>query len=457
MSSPRTTKAITNGRISRKRSTARSHAISLASLIKDGSFIFNVPKVSKMKNAVYATSKVKTIHDVKYQMSAAKVPLDAKNRHTLSFWVNCTPVKKDEIGTNWCCFADLEYRVLSKESSGKPAIAYSDTVVFNEKNKDFGWVDFHTWEELMSPSGGYIDKDTLRLEVIVRNQILFRTVKDCTLEVQEAVPQRRRLDDFASLLFNNTKLADVTFIVGEKTLPAHRFVLAAKSRAFENMLYITYKGEETITLSTKDVHPDAFVAVLRFFYRNELVVTPHLIKEIHRLARKWFLDVILKTTQIFICPDNFFDVLEYSQSDKDIQELTELEASCWSYLRLKTQKVLASEAFLTAKRFQVKKVIVSDDCVAPEYKIFYHVMNWGLRECERHGIPKYGENVRKCLDEVFFLIRFPLMTRKEFDNVKLAQVLRKEELDQLDAYFASSKKKEVYVPFPTQPRNTPLS
>lgn len=41
-------------------------------------------------------------------------------------------------------------------------------------------------------------------------------------------------------------------------------------------------------------------------------------------------------------------------------------------------------------------------------------MRWGEAECIRREMPVSPENVRAALGEVFYLIRFPLMSLEEF-------------------------------------------
>lgn len=69
-----------------------------------------------------------------------------------------------------------------------------------------------------------------------------------------------------AVMFNNSLMSDVTFIVGPKEssqkIPAHKYVLATGSSVFYAMFYGEL-AENSMEIDTPDVEPVAFLTLLR--------------------------------------------------------------------------------------------------------------------------------------------------------------------------------------------------
>ena len=64
------------------------------------------------------------------------------------------------------------------------------------------------------------------------------------------------------------------------------------------------------------------------------------------------------------------------------------------------------------------KAIVSSDYVAiPETHIFKAVVRWAERQCTMHGLKPTPDSLRRCLGDLIYTIRFPLMDPSEFANL----------------------------------------
>jgi hypothetical protein len=90
------------------------------------------------------------------------------------------------------------------------------------------------------------------------------------------------LDTLAELM-GNEFLSDVHFIVGQhrdgrasgQRIPAHRFMLSARSAVFEKMLYGPMKeGKANIDIEVPDMEPEAFLTMLKFVYTAKADLTP---------------------------------------------------------------------------------------------------------------------------------------------------------------------------------------
>ncbi|KAK3122196.1 hypothetical protein QOZ80_8BG0666300 [Eleusine coracana subsp. coracana] len=72
-------------------------------------------------------------------------------------------------------------------------------------------------------------------------------------------------------LLDCTVGADVSFVVGGETFPAHRSVLAAWSPVFKAELFGSMADAATTTITVQDMDPAAFEAMLRFMYTDALL------------------------------------------------------------------------------------------------------------------------------------------------------------------------------------------
>ena len=83
-----------------------------------------------------------------------------------------------------------------------------------------------------------------------------------------------------SAMFNNPLMADITFIVGPgpapRRVPAHRYVLATGSTVFYAMLYggLAVSDTDTEEVVVPDVDPDAFLAMLKYLYCDDIQLEP---------------------------------------------------------------------------------------------------------------------------------------------------------------------------------------
>ena len=169
----------------------------------------------------------------------------------LSFFFTGLPVEKLD---DWFCYVDAELQLLHPRNKQKK-IQFSGVVVLTtviEKNNFYGWDNFATWDEV-EPFVDREDKDKIKVEVIIRNQMLF-TVSNDMNSITEPIPTRKQMDHFIRPLFNSNQFADVHLQIGaEEQVPAHKLVLAAKSRLFQDLLYEKHVFDRVIDLKERGI------------------------------------------------------------------------------------------------------------------------------------------------------------------------------------------------------------
>jgi len=84
-----------------------------------------------------------------------------------------------------------------------------------------------------------------------------------------AVSEPSVLQDLASMLRGGDG-ADVTFVVGGRSFPAHRCVLAARSAVFRAELFGPMKEKAATRVKVDDMEPSIFEAPLHFVYTDTL-------------------------------------------------------------------------------------------------------------------------------------------------------------------------------------------
>uniref|UniRef100_A0AC34GR66 MATH domain-containing protein n=1 Tax=Panagrolaimus sp. ES5 TaxID=591445 RepID=A0AC34GR66_9BILA len=89
----------------------------------------------------------------------------AKNgfQKCFAFFLQCCPVTQSK---NWSCFASAELTLLSKNAE-VPNLTKKTSHLYTPKQKDWGYSCFLTWKDVMDESLGYIEDDTIDLEIVV--------------------------------------------------------------------------------------------------------------------------------------------------------------------------------------------------------------------------------------------------------------------------------------------------
>ena len=95
-----------------------------------------------------------------------------------------------------------------------------------------------------------------------------------------------RVSEFGSLLDDPTS-ADVTFVVNNERIPAHRIILAARSTYFRSMfssgMREAQRGNDIVI---QDTSPAAFRALLLYLYADELAFDDTLVVDVLRKAKE---------------------------------------------------------------------------------------------------------------------------------------------------------------------------
>uniref|UniRef100_A0A1B0AX67 BTB/POZ domain-containing protein 9 n=1 Tax=Glossina palpalis gambiensis TaxID=67801 RepID=A0A1B0AX67_9MUSC len=207
----------------------------------------------------------------------------------------------------------------------------------------------------------------------------------------------------------NEDYSDVTFIVENQRLPAHRVMLAARSEYFRALLY------GGLSESTqKDIHlkvpVEAFKALLRYIYSGHLFLSQmdeDNILDTLGLANQYGLTelelAISDYLVQYLALNNACAILDAAR----LYNLEKLTKVCLTFMDRNAADILQHETFKNLSKESLEEILRRDSFFAPEVQIFLAVWEWG----------KHNRNVD--IQSVVSYVRLPLMNLEH-----LLQVVR---------------------------------
>ncbi|CAG7734320.1 unnamed protein product [Allacma fusca] len=246
-------------------------------------------------------------------------------------------------------------------------------------------------------------------------------------------------------------LSDVTFILGETTIPAHKLILSFASPVFDTMFNGSLPEQDCVTVT--DVCPDAFRVLLQHLYTSQYPIpedleqdpAPEELINVLYAARKYDIPELEKKVsshlEDLISLETFIPILEASL----LYEQASLENKCWHCLEYNSDKFFHSEAFLQLRESTLDLILRRDCLSITELKVFNQVLRWAEVECQRKNLdPGISANIRHVLGNVLPLIRFPTMKSHEFaDGPAASGVLTDQEVGSILLHICSTTRKPV--------------
>ena len=242
--------------------------------------------------------------------------------------------------------------------------------------------------------------------------------------------KRPTISERTKFIFNNELLSDVKFVVpallnesetrkSQKSIPAHKFVLAISSPVFFAMFY-GEMAETTGTIQLPDCAYESLLELFRYLYCDDVKLSGSNVMQVIYLAKKYMVPSLAdKCTEYLrkhLEASNVFSILPQAQKFED----KDLESRCWEVIESHTEQALISDEFLTLERSIVESVVKRDILKVKEVDLFRAVDRWATKELERQGKTPSRKIKREILgEEIVKAIRFPLISQKEFASVVL--------------------------------------
>ena len=259
--------------------------------------------------------------------------------------------------------------------------------------------------------------------------------------------KRPTISERTKFIFNNELLSDVKFVVpaslnesesrkGQKSIPAHKFVLAISSPVFFAMFY-GEMAETAGTVQLPDCDYESLLELFRYLYSDDVKLSGSNVMQVLYLAKKYMVPSLAdKCTEYLrehLEASNVFTILSQAQKFED----KDLENRCWRVIESHTEQALLSNEFLTLDRSVVESVVKRGILKVKEVDLFKAVDRWATKELERQGQTPGRKLKRKVLgEEIVKAIRFPLISMKEFASVALdCDILTEIEICDMIKYY----------------------
>ena len=262
--------------------------------------------------------------------------------------------------------------------------------------------------------------------------------------------KRPTISERTKFIFNNELLSDVKFVApgsniesesrkSQKSIPAHKFVLAISSPVFYAMFY-GEMAETASTIELPDCDYESLLELFRYLYSDKVNLTGRNVMQVLYLANKYLVPSLAgKCTEYLrehLEASNVFSILPQAQKfdDKDLEE------RCWNMIAWHSGEAVTSDDFVTLERSIVESVVKRERLNVKEVDLFKAVDRWATKEVERQGLTPDGEVKRRVLgEEIVNAIRFPLMSCNEFASVVLdCDILTKRELGVMIKHYGDA-------------------
>ena len=276
--------------------------------------------------------------------------------------------------------------------------------------------------------------------------------------------KRPNISERTKFIFNNELLSDVKFVApasnsesesrkSQKSIPAHKFVLAISSPVFYAMFY-GEMAETASTIELPDCDYESLLELFRYLYSDEVNLTGSNVMQVLYLAKKYLVPSLAGRCTEYLREhleaSNAFSILRHAQKFED----KDLEERCWNVIELHTEEAVTSDDFVTLERSIFESVVKRERLNVKEVDLFKAVDRWATKEMERQGLTPDGEGKRRVLgEEIVNAIRFPVMSYNQFASVVLdCDILTKRELGVMIKHYGDASLK-CPLPFIHSPRS----
>ncbi|KAI9564306.1 hypothetical protein GHT06_008044 [Daphnia sinensis] len=227
----------------------------------------------------------------------------------------------------------------------------------------------------------------------------------------------RSLSDNLNALLLSDNYQDITLIVENHRIPAHKIILASRSEYFRALLFGGLLESQKSEIELKGISAAAFHVLLKYVYTGYVSLSSmkeELVKDLLGLAHQYafpeleqsvsdYLKSILSQTNMCLV----YDVA-------NLYQLRALMEACRQYADKHATDILQSEAFLQLSPGTLCDLLQRDSFCVAEIEIFRAVLRWWHHNSYDDCIVK--EDTTNELNSVLKSVRLPLITLSELLN-----------------------------------------
>ncbi|XP_015035342.2 BTB/POZ domain-containing protein 9-like isoform X1 [Drosophila pseudoobscura] len=214
------------------------------------------------------------------------------------------------------------------------------------------------------------------------------------------------LADMESLCMDQL-FSDITFLVEDQRLPAHRMILGKRSNYFYGLLYggMSESKQDVIRL---EVPLEAFKIILGYLYSGTLPISQLDVNAIFK---------VLGLANMYGLLEVETAISEHLRQNLDVSNvcmildtarqfnLADLTMKCLNFVDRNTRPLLAHESFQMLSKESLEEVLRRDTLIAHELQIFRMVCKWS------------SHNRNEDIKSLVSLVRLPLISLQDLLNV----------------------------------------
>lgn len=195
---------------------------------------------------------------------------------------------------------------------------------------------------------------------------------------------------------------DVSLVVNNQKLNAHKNVLASNSDYFDRMFdsYFKERFQDKIEINITDVSFEILSTLVQFFYTSEIYITENNVQDLLISSSIFLLDEVqaacVNYIKKIIDAENCINMKDFANT----LGLNDLYSICMTYIINNFRLVANSKEFMKTNYDEIMLLIKNDDLFAKEDMVYDVVMNW----------IKYDPTTRsKYSSELLWYVRLPLV------------------------------------------------
>lgn len=357
---------------------------------------------------------------------------DEKNVDAL-IQIEANPVKRSNFpSTGWFAFCHMETYFFphGDSSSEKNYDAKRYQHLFREWNGEIeNSIIIKSCilsSDLSNESTGYLVDDVCCINVKIYHTVAFRVVPSVSIRAEPILP-RRHAEDFFRLLFHKTSYSDGRIINSGHIIPIHTLLLISRNTVVFGSMFTSpeFVKTRTIDITNCKFSNAAVLSVLRWLYRQELVMTSRLASRVYKVAHRWQIVPVLHACRCFIDQENIWSFLNLAKCYGD----DEMIACCLdAFDRLKSQP-FNTLGFSRANIDDIAKVVEMKSKLLDKSLIISALVGWA--RARSGNSETFTDEIVDLLKPVFALLEFDKLTAVERTTLIEEKNLSHQLLDQL--------------------------
>lgn len=172
--------------------------------------------------------------------------------------------------------------------------------------------------------------------------------------------------------------ADVSFIVENTKIPAHKMILSARCSYFQSMLFAGFSESKKAEIPL-NVPLDAFKAILKYIYTGCLSLAAldcHVIVDIYDLANQYGFDSLKNSLLKYLAGNLTLERCVYILNATILYSMDDLQATCMKFLDSNSIGLLEHDIFKALSLKSLCALLKRNTFYAEEIAIFKAICNW---------------------------------------------------------------------------------